>query len=125
MKKNKILTAVMLSVCMGILPIQALPCSMPDITANAEFSEEIEYNGITFAVRPRNENELAVISYNGNDENLVIPETVGGKTVTAIENEVFYENKTIVNVTLPDTIDYFGFGVFALSYIESIIFRNP
>ena len=36
MKKHKILTATVLVLCMGAVPIQAIPCSVPVIAANAE-----------------------------------------------------------------------------------------
>ena len=118
MKKFRTLTMA-IALCIGMIPIQALPCSVPAITANAETSDTIEYNGMSFKVH-ENTDELTLISYNGNEENLTIPETIEGKTVTAIENGVFQGNRKIVNVTLPDTIDYFGFDVFADSYIESV-----
>ena len=118
MKKFRTLTAA-IALCMGMIPIQALPCSVPEITANAETSDTIEYNGMSFKVH-ENTDELTLISYSGNEENLTIPETIDGKTVTAIESKAFWGNRAIVNVTLPDTIDYFGYDVFAYSYVESV-----
>ena len=108
MKKQRILTSFIIAACAVIIPIQALPCPVPAVTAIAETSDTIEYSGMTFKIRQRNENEL------------ILPETIDGKTVTAIESKAFWENREIVNVTLPDTIDYFGYDVFAYSYVENI-----
>ena len=119
MKKHKILTAAVLALCIGALPIQALPCSVPVVTANAE-TETIEYNGMTFEPREERTDELILVSYDGTEENLTIPETVDGKTVTKIANSAFYYNKTIKNVTLPDTIDCFERDAFYFSSLESV-----
>ena len=120
MKKHKILTAAVLALCIGALPIQALPCPVPAITANAETSDTIEYNGMTFETREGKSDELILTSYSEEEANLIIPEKIEGKTVTAIDSNVFKNNKILVNVTLPDTINYFGRGVFENSQIESV-----
>ena len=117
MKKHKILTAAVLALCIGAVPIQALPCSVPVITANAE---TIEYNGMTFEPREERTDELILVSYDGTEKNLTVPENVDGMTVTGITDSTFSGNRTIKNVTLPDTIDYFESYVFNGSSLESI-----
>ena len=119
MKKLRILTAFITILCTAAMPVQALPCSVPAITANAE-TETIEYNGMTFETREGKSDELILTSYSEEEANLIIPEKIEGKTVTAIDSNVFKNNKILVNVTLPDTIDYFGYDVFAYSYVESV-----
>ena len=117
MKKYKILTAAVLALCISALPIQALPCPVPVITANAE---TIEYNGMTFEPREERTDELILISYDGTEKNLTIPENVDGMTVTGITENAFRENQIIKNVILPDTIDYFESNIFADSSIETV-----
>ena len=82
----------------------------------------ISCNGFNFRFRDYfDENsDLILTAYTGNDENLSIPENVNGHNVTAIDSEAFANNYTIKNVTLPDTIDYFGSGVFLDSSLVSV-----
>ncbi|MBQ8790112.1 MAG: leucine-rich repeat protein [Ruminiclostridium sp.] len=48
---------------------------------------------------------IELVSYNGNDENVVIPETIDGKTVTSVHQDTFqYKEETLISVSLPDTI---------------------
>lgn len=49
-----------------------------------------------------------IISYNGTDAELVIPEEIDGVTVTAIGPSAFENNKTITSVVMPDTITKIG-----------------
>ena len=55
-------------------------------------------------------------------EEVTIPSTYNGKNVTSIENDAFTENKTITQVTIPNTITSIGTSAFAyctgLKYIE-------
>ena len=120
MKKHRILTVVLLSMCMGALPIQVFPYSVPDITANAENTATIEYNSMIFEIREDKPNELILTSYSGEEADLTVPETIGGKTVTGIANGTFVGNQIIKNVILPDTIDYFGNCVFFDCSLETI-----
>ncbi|MBR7085538.1 MAG: hypothetical protein IKI37_10250, partial [Oscillospiraceae bacterium] len=197
MKKHKILTAAVLALCIGAMPLQVLPCSVPVVTVaeDSETPETIEYNGMTFEVRDKktvnelvlvsyneqyDENEkrgsyiylnkiwidnmsvagithnvaeslskhiiipdtieyidaesvencervsynsiggfeftfavypketanLYLTSYNGNEEDLTIPETVDGLNLIGIKQGAFQGNTTIKNVTLPDTMEY-------------------
>lgn len=92
------------------------PVSVNDTTV----SDSIVYNDMFFNIKEENPDELILIGYSGNDETLVIPETIDGYTVTAIDSEVFKDNQDIKNVTLPDTINYFGSEVFCGSSLVSI-----
>ena len=51
------------------------------------------------------ENGAVVITgYKGNDNDVIIPETIGKSTVTCIDRDAFMDNKKIVSVTLPNTL---------------------
>ena len=62
-----------------------------------------------------------ITGFNGDATNLVIPSEVDGLTVTSIAAWAFKENRTIVNLTLPDTlteIRYLAFdGCTSIRYI--------
>ncbi len=49
-----------------------------------------------------------IVSYNGTDTELVIPETINGVVVTAIGTSAFQGNTAITSVTMPDTIKTIG-----------------
>ncbi|MCM1507382.1 MAG: leucine-rich repeat protein [Ruminococcus flavefaciens] len=83
-------------------------------------SDSITYNDMSFEVKAENPNELILIEYNGTAETLVVPESIGAYTVTAIGDEVFKDNAVVKNIELPDTINYFGREVFRNSAIVSV-----
>ncbi|MDE6036139.1 MAG: leucine-rich repeat protein [Ruminococcus sp.] len=93
---------------------------IPVMSYSAGTSEDIVYNGMTFQHQKGYPDELILTEYTGNDENIVVPENIGGYTVTAIDNYVFRDNQNIKNVTLPDTINYFGSSVFRNSSLVSV-----
>ena len=91
-----------------------------DVTLYAKWGTELEFG--------LNETETGwvVSGYSGTDTELVIPDTYMGAPVTAIGYEtdrgMFYGNKTLQRVVVPDSVEYIGEGAFreclALSEIE-------
>jgi hypothetical protein len=59
-------------------------------------------DGVTYEIIE--DNNLKVVSYEGTDAAVVIPETVEGMTVTEIGEEAFMGNTTLESIDLPDTI---------------------
>lgn len=47
------------------------------------------------------EGGVTLNSYLGNDTNLVIPSEIGGQTVVALREQLFYQNESVVSVTVP------------------------
>ena len=56
---------------------------------------------------------LCITKYNGNDEELTIPSTVGGVRILKIGDYAFAENKSIKKLIIPDGIEELGSGTFA------------
>lgn len=91
-----------------------------DVTLYAKWGTGLEFG--------LNETETGwvVSGYSGTDAELVIPDTYMGAPVTAIGYEtdrgMFYGNKTLQRVVVPDSVEYIGEGAFreclALSEIE-------
>lgn len=103
-------------------------CLSMNMTSTAKESEDvntIEYNDMCFCQRIGKKNEVVLTYYLGTEPNLniVVPETVEGYTVTAVEG-AFRNNKVngrvVENVTLPDTIDYIERGAFENSTVVSV-----
>lgn len=121
MKKIIFTTALLLS----FMPAAIAEFS-PVISAADEYEDKsIVYNDMSFNFRKDRENELIFYWYLGADETVIIPETVQGYTVTAIMDNAFANSKYkdpnwAKYVTLPDSIDYFGFQAFMNSNLVSV-----
>lgn len=50
------------------------------------------------------EDGVTITKYIGTDTNVVIPEKIDGKNVTAIGESAFSSNKTLISVAMPDTV---------------------
>lgn len=49
--------------------------------------------------------KVCITKYKGSDTDVVIPSTIGGKTVVKIGREAFFENTEIRSVTIPETVE--------------------
>lgn len=56
--------------------------------------------------------EICILGYQGSEEDLAIPETIGNYPVTSIGNEAFFENQTIKTVTVPASVSVIGMSAF-------------
>ncbi|MBQ8930952.1 MAG: leucine-rich repeat protein, partial [Ruminiclostridium sp.] len=51
-----------------------------------------------YKYQPLSDGTIELVSYNGNDENVVIPETIDGKTVTSVHQDTFqYKEETLIS----------------------------
>lgn len=65
-----------------------------------------------FVYAVHNNNTVTLIDYHGQVENVIVPDSLNGKTVVAIGNSAFYNRVDIKSVSLPDTITNIGNRVF-------------
>ncbi len=56
--------------------------------------------------------DVYIIGYNGKEDTIEVPSTLGGKTVAALSGNVFKNNKTLKSITLPETLYIIGGGAF-------------
>lgn len=54
------------------------------------------------------ESEATITGYSGNDETVVIPDTLGGYPVTAIGSSAFYRLSNLKNITIPEGVRSIG-----------------
>lgn len=126
MKKIRVAAAFLVSLLSVITVNMNCFNTLLNVTASDDESEntDIYYNDMIFSPRTDRPNELILYRYFGQERDLVIPETIKGMAVTAINNSAFANNKpnhfVVENVTLPDNIDYFGLGVFENSTVVSV-----
>jgi hypothetical protein len=76
-------------------------------------------NGLSF-VRYKS-GKVVIAGYNGESEEVTVPDSIDGYNVTAIGYRAFYLNSYIKKVTLPDTVKEIGAEAFyKCSYLEEI-----
>ena len=95
--KKKLLW-LLLAICVVIFPLTA-----KETKAETEGDWEFSY------YNPG----VSVDAYNGTDENVVVPEKLGGEDVVAISCYAFSRNETIKTVKLPLGVNYIGFSAFS------------
>lgn len=64
---------------------------------------------------------VELVSYNGNDTNVTIPNTIGGKPITAIADKAFSSRINVESVTIPSTVKTIGSLAFedtSMTYIH-------
>ena len=75
-------------------------------TATVTVDSAIVVNGVTY--RKLTDTTLIVISYEGSERSVSIPEVINGMTVTQIGEGAFERNTTIESIDLPNTITTIG-----------------
>lgn len=68
-----------------------------------------------FMVVTLDDGTCEIVSYTGNDNILVIPETIDGMKVVGIRHKSFYRDKNIVGLKLSDTIEYVDYEAFRMA----------
>ena len=89
------------------LVLCVLLCGGIGMTAQAE-----SYGNLTYE---ENESGITITGYTGNKKKttkLVIPEKIGGKKVTSIEEYAFSFCSGLTSITLPDSVTSIGWGAF-------------
>ena len=96
--KKKLLWLLLLAVCVVIFPLTAKETKA---RTEGDWEYSIYYPGVS------------IDAYNGTDENVVVPEKLGGEDVVAILGNVFSENETVKTIKLPSRLIYIGGGAFS------------
>ena len=92
------------------------------ITGSTGAEETYEAGDYTYSLINEYAN-VKIISYKGDDAELVIPGTIDGKVVTAIDNHAFQSKSFITSVTMPDTMETIGgYAFYDCSNLETVSF---
>lgn len=88
------------------------------------FLQQFEYHNMVFAETTTRyhsaDGPFMLVHYLGDEQDIVVPEYVRGRKVEGIYDYAFYDNQNIRNVTLPDSIYYFGREIFSDSSVETV-----
>ncbi len=105
MKKKVLAGLLALTMVLGagapVTEFIGLDNSISASAADTDYKRELKDDGT-----------VRITKYTGKATDVVIPETLGGRTVTEIGNGCFYDNKNIKSVTMPDTIKIVDDGAF-------------
>ncbi len=72
----------------------------------------VDTTGANFSYTTNNDGTLTITGYHGTAHTIMIPETIGGKTVTAVGAKAFDSMENLTSVTLPATITSIGANAF-------------
>ncbi len=90
----------------------AVLCLCPELSVMAEEPEEKVYNGLVYQVS-EDGTEITIISYTEDmPSELVIPSEIDGIPVKYFSQMAFYHCDALTEVTIPDTVESFGFQTF-------------
>lgn len=70
-------------------------------------------NELDFDYRVLDDGTVETLKYTGNDKDVVIPDTIDGKTVTSIGDGTFYNRTDLTSVAIPDSITNVADGAFS------------
>jgi hypothetical protein len=73
-----------------------------------------------FQIRTNDDGSLTIINYVGEDTQLVIPASIGGKAVTVIGENAF-EKKQLTSVVIPGSVKYIGTAAFSENQLTSVV----
>lgn len=74
-------------------------------------------NGLKYSID--NNNNVTITGYSGGNNDVVIPSTIDGNTVTAIGKSAFY-SKQVKNVTIPEGVTTIGKSAFRYCKLTSV-----
>ena len=101
MKKFK--TPLVIALCIVIIVVGSLVLSTPDIFVSFKADSHFDY--IKYG------DGIAVVRYNGQEKNLIVPGVIDGQKVVSIKG-AFYENRNITHIRISEgieEIDYMSF----------------
>ncbi len=103
-KKLLILT-IIATMIVTAMPLTGIDFSNIFIVADATDTYTSGYFEYSLNENDEGESTAWILKYNGNEKNLVIPETIDGNIVEVIEMNCFENNQILESVYLPDTLE--------------------
>lgn len=95
-----------------------MPAAPLTLYAAWEKSDET-FADIPFTFEPT-ENGLSITGYTGTSAHAILPASINGETVCAIADFAFFENQSLLSLSIPGTVQTIGRSSFAGSRLSSI-----
>lgn len=84
-------------------------------------SDYLSYKNFKYLIE---DNNIRLMKYNGNENNVIIPDYIQGFRVSSLGNRLFSSNEYIDTIVIPKTIEFIDEGCFRKSSIKTIKFLN-
>lgn len=111
MKKKIIIGVILVAVISTIFVL--LSCSTHEIGLDDLYKNKISsYLEVGDYTIDEYEEHVSVVTYNGSDEEVKIPEQLNGKPVLSIEDSAFYGNLTVKKIVIPKHVIRVGHQAF-------------
>ena len=95
----------------GVIATSTVPVTIHNVYADSNYQYTIGSSTLSYTITDND--EIEIISYDGTDATLVIPDEIDGKKVTAIGYEAFKGCSGLTSITIPasvTSIGYYAFG---------------
>ncbi|MDR2143067.1 MAG: leucine-rich repeat domain-containing protein [Treponema sp.] len=92
---------------------------LPVVTAPQQSAAELEADKEDFEIFQNKNGGITIVSYRGNEKDLVIPGEIGGQRITVIGPRAF-AGKGLTSVSVPEGVDTIAFCAFADNRLSSL-----
>lgn len=110
MKKKKLLSAVIAAAMLGTMPALHLAANAEEMSASAD-AEILTYGDLFYYVAE--DGSITVTDCSDTVTDLVVPETIDGKTVSTIASYAFADKNNLLSVSLPTELDTMEGNIFS------------
>ncbi len=88
----------------GVRPVMNLSNNTKvNVVSKAETTEKKKYYSGSYVYTLNDDNEASLVEYYGEEESVTLPETLDGKAVVDISEDIFQYNNNIKELTIPDS----------------------
>ena len=90
----------------GVIATSTVPVTIHNVYADSNYQYTIGSSTLSYTITDND--EIEIISYDGTDATLVIPDEIDGKKVTAIGYEAFKGCSGLTSITIPASVTSIG-----------------
>ena len=88
----------------GVRPVMNISNNTKvNVVSKAETTEKKKYYSGSYVYTLNDNNEASLVEYYGEEESVTLPETLDGKTVVDISEDIFRYNNNLKELTIPDS----------------------